>query len=1026
MGQAAPGARIGPFELERRLGAGGVGVVWRARHVDVGTTVAVKLLNPRWIGRPGVLEGFAHEVRSVASLVHPRIALLLDHGRVELDGAEVPWLATELVKGGSLHDQPPPTAWPDVRAALLDLLDALAYAHARGVIHRDVKPGNALVARDGVKLTDFGLAHHVGRRGGEAMVGTPSFMAPEQIDPEDDPVGPWTDLYGLACLAWTLLTGRPPFVGSGRLEVMAAHLKAPPPPFTPRFSVPPGVEDWLRWLLAKAPHDRPLLAADAAHALESLSNTPRASIREPPAAPASWRVPAPALPHQDLIRASTSAFWVRHTPLVGRESERDRLWEALSQVIRRRRPLVVTLEGALGTGKSRLAQWLRERACEQGVAVPLLLEPDDDLSAALHPYRPVLASAHPEEALAELCQRRPVVLQVDDAERAAPALQLVVRLRDVPELPLLVVLTTQSDDPADPAAARALAALPHRRIRVDPLPPNRLRELASDLLLVRGPVVDAIVERAGGSPRFVVELLRDWVAREELVWSGDGYEPRESARIELPPSVRAVWEQRIERALADRPADAIAVELGGLLGRAPIREWEEACRAAGVAPSLDLLDHLARLGLARLSGSPPRSWAPAHGLVREALAARSRAHGRLAILHQHCATGLLRVAPSDRPPALAARIGHHLLQAGRPADAVDFLLEAVAHADATSEHRLRDLLTALEQAHIPEHDVRWGRAWNAAADVAAVVGGHLDDIDWTVYTVAVALAHGWLPELAGALARQAQRLCRFGEAELAVETAARAFHLSSHLEPSVQLDVQSRVVRVAASTGRYEQAIPLLERLAVRHAALGHRREAGSLALELARVLKARGSLNDAGRWVDQARTWLEAAGSRSGVASCDALIADLARERGDLEAADRAWESARRRRHPGVDPEAAREDLGRALTRIQAGDTAGARQIAEAALVSARQDRQPSLVCLARLVIAHDELAGGDPAQAAQLLDAVECELRDLHPLDEQVAHATASLATLAADHDAPDLRDRAQALAQLQYDALGRRTPL
>src|SRR5262245_24170105 len=133
-----------------------------------------------------------------------------------------PFLAMELANVGSLREHATPVDYPSVRHLLLQLLDALAHAHARGVLHRDVKPGNVLIFEDdlgrrAVKLADFGLAHALGRCpvDGElsATAGTPTYMAPEQHQGAWREFGPWTDLYALGCTAFRLVQGRPPFEG---------------------------------------------------------------------------------------------------------------------------------------------------------------------------------------------------------------------------------------------------------------------------------------------------------------------------------------------------------------------------------------------------------------------------------------------------------------------------------------------------------------------------------------------------------------------------------------------------------------------------------------------------------------------------------------------------------------------------------------------------------------------------------------------------------------------------------------------
>ncbi|MFZ5480967.1 MAG: serine/threonine-protein kinase, partial [Myxococcota bacterium] len=283
---------LGAFAVEEPIGRGGAATVWRGRHRRSGLPVAIKVLD--------VAEPQEAEVRAVAGLDHPNVVLLFDHG-VLPDGSGRPWLAMELARGTLANAAPLP--WPDLRDVLERLLSALAHAHARGVFHLDLKPANVLLgcrrgewepAEDplsGLRLADFGIARRV--RTGErdpahgAIVGTPAYMAPEQARGQRHRTGPWTDLYALACTAWELASGAPPFDGDSPTEILQAHVVREPPPLRNRVPVPAGFAGWLAWLLEKEPRDRALRAADAAEALRAL---PEDDWVEPVAATA----PAPA------------------------------------------------------------------------------------------------------------------------------------------------------------------------------------------------------------------------------------------------------------------------------------------------------------------------------------------------------------------------------------------------------------------------------------------------------------------------------------------------------------------------------------------------------------------------------------------------------------------------------------------------------------------------------------------------------------------------------------------------------------
>lgn len=284
---------LGPFELVRVIGAGGMGTVWEARHVAEGVAVAVKVVRT---ADARYARAFRREVRAVAALEHPGIVKVFDYGEIPPETAEAvpdlgagsPFLAMELARDATLRHQLAEVSWEVVRSALSQVLRALAHAHARGVVHRDLKPANVLRFREGgrlvFRLADFGIAHALESAGAaeaEAALGTPSYMAPEQFLGLTRHLGPWTDLYALGCMAWELVTGRRPFSGS-QTDLAAAHLREVPVwnPAHEAIGVPEGFDRWVLRLLAKEPRNRFRFAADALHALEALGEPPERPRRE--------------------------------------------------------------------------------------------------------------------------------------------------------------------------------------------------------------------------------------------------------------------------------------------------------------------------------------------------------------------------------------------------------------------------------------------------------------------------------------------------------------------------------------------------------------------------------------------------------------------------------------------------------------------------------------------------------------------------------------------------------------------------
>ena len=389
MASTSPVAEIplGPFALEHPIGGGGMGEVWRGRHVAQGVPVAVKVITAGAARDPELQAAFRNEVRAVARLDHPGIVRVLEYGSVGEDAADAsggalvpgsPYLAMELLDGGVLDPSVPPRDFEDLRVTLLDLLDALAHAHARGVIHRDLKPANILFAgpendRPGLRLTDFGIAHALESEDAEddtdALTGTPWYMAPEQHHSSWRDFGPWTDLYAVGCIAWELATGTHPFPGLDLFSVVWAHLNTEPGELRARFAVPPGFEPWVRRLLAKRARDRFRRAADAAFALRELEQS---HIFGAPPLPVSWRPPRTA--RRSPLRlggAGLGLHGLRSLPVLGREAPLDLLWGRLQEVWTTAGQRLVVLRGSSGCGKSRIAEFVCERAEEVGAAQAL-------------------------------------------------------------------------------------------------------------------------------------------------------------------------------------------------------------------------------------------------------------------------------------------------------------------------------------------------------------------------------------------------------------------------------------------------------------------------------------------------------------------------------------------------------------------------------------------------------------------------------------------------------------------------------
>ena len=258
-----PGQRtIGRYVIERELGRGGMGVVYEAREQRLDRLVALKLIAPEGASDERFRERFVREARLAASLEHPGIVPIY---AADEEAGQL-YIAMRLVPGGDLA-QLLADGGPLEPAAALQILgpvaDALDVAHARGLVHRDVKPANILVEpRPGgvphAYLTDFGLAREQG--GGlmtqsGALVGTVEYMAPEQV--KGDPVDGRADQYALGCVLFQVLCGRTPFAGGTHMQVLVNHLHAEPPTLSAlRPDLPPHLDGVLRRALAKEPGER--------------------------------------------------------------------------------------------------------------------------------------------------------------------------------------------------------------------------------------------------------------------------------------------------------------------------------------------------------------------------------------------------------------------------------------------------------------------------------------------------------------------------------------------------------------------------------------------------------------------------------------------------------------------------------------------------------------------------------------------------------------------------------------------------
>jgi predicted ATPase len=436
MGLAA-GQTLLHFHIEQKLGEGGMGEVYRAVDSKLGRTVAIKVL-PAWArSTPEAAERFRQEARLASALQHPNIVTI--YSVEEAEGYE--FLVMEYVEGESLHGRirKGPIDGTFLINVGIQVADALAAAHALGLVHRDIKPANILLTPQGTaKVADFGLAKRIepqadgpgaamaGRTQPGVIVGTPEYMSPEQT--RGEPMDARSDIFSLGSTIYEAATGRPPFGGVSTLSILHSIATAHPEPVSRRRpDLPPQFDRMLERALAKDPSERWATGRDFADALRSLREGASVSV-------SALVVPrAAAMPPGNLPVSLTS--------FIGRKRERAEVARLFSA------SRLVTVMGVGGTGKTRLALqvasdvqadypdgvWLLELAA---LTDPELLVPTaaSVLGVREEPGTPILAS------LLEAVGAKTMLLVLDNCEHMAAACAELAdcMLRACPRLRLLV------------------------------------------------------------------------------------------------------------------------------------------------------------------------------------------------------------------------------------------------------------------------------------------------------------------------------------------------------------------------------------------------------------------------------------------------------------------------------------------------------------------------------------------------------------------------------------------------------------